>query len=99
MAAVLNLSEDGSPLTTQAAISGEHKAEWALESDKEFRKLVTATETISPIHRHQIPEDWRKDKAYYRGIRNSRPILQHMQIFPCSDLNDVALFNMTSMSI
>jgi hypothetical protein len=58
MAAVLNL-------TTQSAMSGKHKVEWALESDKEFRKLVTATETIKPIHRHQIPEDRRKDIAYY----------------------------------
>jgi hypothetical protein len=65
MAAVLNLSEDGSPLTTKAAMSGKHKVKWALESDKEFRKLVTATETIKPIHRHERPEDRRKDIAYY----------------------------------
>jgi hypothetical protein len=56
MAAVLNLSEDGSPLTTQAAIMGKYKAEWALESDREFRKLVTATDTINPIHRHKKEE-------------------------------------------
>jgi DNA-binding MarR family transcriptional regulator len=47
-------------------MSGEHKVEWALEGDKEFRKLVTATEgTIRSIHRHQIPEDRRKDIASY----------------------------------
>jgi hypothetical protein len=26
---------------------GEHKAKWALEEDKEFRKLVTATKPSS----------------------------------------------------
>jgi hypothetical protein len=61
MAAVLNISDDGSPLTIQAAMSGKHKVEWTLEGDKEIRKLVTATETIKLIHRHQIPEDRRKD--------------------------------------
>lgn len=65
MASVLNLSDDGSPLTTQAAMTGKHSAEWALEGDKEFRKLYTETETIKPIHRHQIPEERRKDIAYY----------------------------------
>jgi hypothetical protein len=65
MAAVLNLSDDGSPLTTQAAMSRDHKAEWALEGDKKFRKPVTATETIKPNCRHQIPEDRRKEIAYY----------------------------------
>jgi hypothetical protein len=65
MAAVLNLNDDGSPLTTQAAMSGEHNVEWSFEADKEFRKLVTATETIKSIHRHHIPEERRKDIAYY----------------------------------
>jgi hypothetical protein len=50
MAAVLNLSDGGSPLNAQAAMSGDHEAEWALKADKEFRKLVTAIETIKPIH-------------------------------------------------
>jgi hypothetical protein len=52
IAAVLNLSDDCSPLTTQAAMSGEHKVELALERYKEFLKLVTATETVKPIHRY-----------------------------------------------
>jgi hypothetical protein len=65
MAAVLNLSNDGSPLTTKAAMTGEFKAEWQLEDDKEFRKLATETETIAPIYRDQIPADRRKDVTYY----------------------------------
>jgi hypothetical protein len=65
MAAVLNLSDNGSPLTTKAAMTGAFKTEWQREDDKEFRKLATGTETIVPIYRNQIPEDRWKDITYY----------------------------------
>jgi hypothetical protein len=55
---ILNLNEAGSPLTFASALAGEHGAAWQLVNDDEFRKLVTTTSTIKPIHnKSSIPAD------------------------------------------
>ena len=64
-AQVLNLNQDGSPLTFSSAEQGKDGPEWILASDTEFRKLVTGTETIRPIHKSDIPHERRRDIAYY----------------------------------
>jgi hypothetical protein len=63
---ILNLNEAGSPLTFASALAGEHGAAWQLVNDDEFRKLVTTTSTIKPIHnKSSIPADRPRDIAYY----------------------------------
>ena len=62
---ILNLNEDGSPLTYASALASDHAAEWQLANDEEMRKLVTATQTMKPIHKSHIPADRRRDVAYY----------------------------------
>jgi hypothetical protein len=62
---ILNLNEDGSPRTFASALAGEHGAAWQLANANEFRKLVTTTSTMKPIHKSSIPADRRRDIAYY----------------------------------
>jgi hypothetical protein len=62
---IFNLNEDGSLLTFASALAGEHGAAWQLVNDDEFRKLVTTTATMKPIHNSSIPADRRRDIAYY----------------------------------
>jgi hypothetical protein len=49
-ASVLNLNDDGTPLTFQRAMKGEFQAEWDHSNDQETRKLLTTTETMRLIH-------------------------------------------------
>jgi hypothetical protein len=62
---ILNLNEDGSPLTYASALAIDHATEWKMANDEEMRKLVTATQTMKPIHKSHIPADRRRDVAYY----------------------------------
>jgi hypothetical protein len=64
-ASVLNLNEDGTPLTFQRAMKGEFQAEWEHANDQEIRKLLTTTETMRLIHKSDISPDRRGDITYY----------------------------------
>jgi hypothetical protein len=64
-ASVLNLNEDGSPLTFQRAMKGEFQAEWDHANDQEICKLITTTETMCLIHKRAIPSERRGDITYY----------------------------------
>jgi hypothetical protein len=62
---VMNLNDDGSPLTHASALKGPNQPVWRLADDKEHRKLVTESKTMHVIHKSAIPADRRKDVAYY----------------------------------
>jgi hypothetical protein len=62
---VLNLNDDGSPLTFQRAMKGEFQAEWNHANDQEICKLVTTSEKMCLIHKNNIPSERRGDVMYY----------------------------------
>jgi hypothetical protein len=62
---VMNLNNDGSPLTHASALHGPNQTTWRLADDKEHRKLATESQTIHVIRKSDIPADRRKDVAYY----------------------------------
>jgi hypothetical protein len=64
VASILNLNQNGSPLTFPAAMAGPDKAAWELEAVKAIRKLITGTSTIKPIHKHNVPDSRRGGIAY-----------------------------------
>jgi hypothetical protein len=68
-ASILNLNEDGSPQTFASALAGEHGAAWQLAND-EFRKLVTTTSTMKPIHKASIPADRRRNPQVKEKIKD-----------------------------
>jgi hypothetical protein len=64
----LNLNDDGTPITLASVLAGKFRHEWEVAADDEFRKLITTTQTMRPIHKHQIPADRRKDITYYNPV-------------------------------
>jgi hypothetical protein len=54
---VMNLNDDGSPLTHASALKGPNQTVWRLADDKEHRKLVTESQTMHVIHKSAIPVD------------------------------------------
>jgi hypothetical protein len=64
----LNLNDDGTPITLASVLAGKFKHEWEIAADNEFRKLITTTQTMRPIHKHHIPADRRRDITYYNPV-------------------------------
>jgi hypothetical protein len=64
----LNLNDDGTPITLASVLAGKFRNEWEVAADEEFRKLITTTKTMRPIHKQEIPADRRKDITYYNPV-------------------------------
>ena len=63
-ALVLNLTEDGKPLTYALAKSGAESGNWTIAEEEEFDRLFES-KTLKPITPKQIPQDRWSDVSYY----------------------------------
>ena len=61
---LLNLDDDGNPLTNRTALKSIHRADWLEEHAKEINNLIK-TGTIIPRKQSSQPRDRWKDTKYY----------------------------------
>ena len=61
---LLNLDDDGNPLTNHTALKSIHRVDWLEEHAKEIKNLIK-TGTIIPRMQSSQPRDRWKDTKYY----------------------------------
>ena len=61
---LLNLDDDGKPITNRTALKSIHRDAWLIEHAKEIKNLMI-TGTIVPRRQNEQPLDRRKDTKYY----------------------------------
>ena len=61
---LLNLDDDGKPITNRTALKSIHRDDWLIEHAKEIKNLMN-TGTIVPRRLNDQPLDRRKDTKYY----------------------------------
>ena len=61
---LLNLDDDGKPITNRTALKSIHRDAWLIEHAKEIKYLMI-TGTIVPRRQNEQPLDRRKDTKYY----------------------------------